>query len=199
MPGLSYVTSLSFAESCAGRRKDLYSYPRPVCPGVYKHQLTRSCLREPRSISKVELIWVGVDWLCHLRMGECKNCRRKVGWERVVGEGFYICAGVCGLIHWVCWRWGTRKREVILISLSHWGSGGGGREVLAQQGFINWGGPCENFAWAELWRGKQWKLLCQALTKKPSSSLRCPPISLRCLPHEVYENRACKPFEWLEV
>lgn len=52
MAGLPYVTSLNFAESCAGRRKDLYSYPRPVCPGVYRHQLTRSCLREPRSISK---------------------------------------------------------------------------------------------------------------------------------------------------
>jgi len=45
---------------------------------------------------------VGFDWLCHSRMGECKNCRRKVGRERVVGGGFYICAGLCGLMHWEC-------------------------------------------------------------------------------------------------
>lgn len=83
---------------------------------------------------------MGFDCLCRPRMGECKNCRRKVGWERVVGWGFQICAGVCALMHWACWRWGARKREVILISLSHCVRGGGGREVLVKQGFINWGG-----------------------------------------------------------
>lgn len=54
------------------------SYLRPSCPGVFKHQL-KIILREARSVRKVELTWVGFDWLCHPRMGECKNCRRKVG------------------------------------------------------------------------------------------------------------------------
>lgn len=30
--------------------------------------------------------------------------------------------------------------------------------------------------------------------KKPLRSLQCPPISLQCLPCEVCENKACKPF-----
>lgn len=130
----------------------------------------RDAWEKPGAQVKVELIWVGFDWLCHPRMGECKNCRRKVGWERVIGGGFYVCAGVCGLMHWVCWRWGTRKREVILISLSHWGSGGGGRGVLVQQGFINWGGPCENLAWAEL-GGESNKNCCAKLSRRSPQAL----------------------------
>lgn len=86
----------------------------------------------------------------------------------------------------VCWRWGTRKREVILMRLSHWESGGGGREVLVQQEFIDWGGHWK-CAWDALGKGSNEHCCATPWQRSPWALCEAHLFHYCCLPYEVCE------------